>query len=107
MRTSFSIKRIHLMGALGLVCGLAIGCSDGTGPLRTTTTCADYCAKANECDSDVDTDECESDCKDKLDDCMADEQEQALDDLDSCAANSCDEFAGCTIGAGLQCTFGI
>lgn len=101
-------KTIFLfLGALAL--GTAIGACerDGTGNARVALTCADYCQKAHDCDGDVDVDDCKDDCKDSMDDCMSDEQEQALDDLDACAEDSCDEFGGCTIGAGLQCTFGI
>lgn len=108
MRTVSSIFTGKVIAVVfgGFVVGAGLGCT-GTGPVRTELTCQDYCDKAKECDGDVDVDACVSDCKDTLDDCMADEQEQALDDLDSCAAGSCDEFGGCTIGAGIQCTFGI
>jgi hypothetical protein len=36
-----------------------------------------------------------------------DEQEAALDDLDECAEDSCNDFLACTIGAGAECVFGI
>jgi hypothetical protein len=42
-----------------------------------------------------------------MDDCMANDQEDALDDLGGCAEDSCDDVAGCTIGAGLECVFGL
>ncbi len=92
-----------LFGGLSMVAGFA--CSE-TGPHRIEKTCEDYCAKAAECSDEVSESDCVADCKDSIGDCMADEQAEALDDLDSCAADSCDDFIGCTIGAGLACTFG-
>jgi hypothetical protein len=97
---------------LGLVLGLAAAqlpaCErNGTGDLRISRTCADYCAAAVGCNDDLDEDDCASRCEDAMDDCMADDQEDALDDLDACAEDSCDDFAGCTIGAGLECAFGL
>ena len=80
---------------------------EGTGDVRTAATCRDYCDKAKECDDDLDEEDCRNRCESDMDDCQADEQESALDDLDECAEDSCDEFLGCTIGAGLQCTFGL
>jgi hypothetical protein len=102
---------------LALTLGLGLGCvvnTDGDGDgdggsndSRIASTCTSYCTKAHDCDDDQAIDGCVEDCKEQLGDCMADEQAQTLDDLDSCAVESCDDFGGCTIGAGLQCTFGI
>ncbi len=95
---------------LGICCGLAFAqaCErDGTGDIRVNATCRDYCDQAKSCDDDVDEDDCRDRCEDAMEDCMSDEQEQALDDLDHCAVSDCDEFGGCTIGAGLQCSFGL
>lgn len=69
--------------------------------------CQQWCEKRNECDPDVDIDECRQECLDNSGDCQADEREQALDDLEQCAENECDELTACSIGAGLQCQFGI
>lgn len=80
---------------------------EGTGDLRINATCRDYCKQATACDDSVDVDDCRDDCEATMGDCQADEQENALDDLDNCATDSCSEFGACTIGAGLQCTFGI
>lgn len=95
--------------AVATLVGMAVGACEreGTGDARIALTCADYCQKAADCDDEVDVDECKDDCKDAMEDCMDDEQEEALDDLDACAEDSCDDFLGCTIGAGLECTFGI
>lgn len=104
--------------ALAAVLCAALGCgkdeSDETGgeagavsATELNATCQDYCDQAKVCDADVAVDKCISDCKDQLGNCMVDEQSQAVDDLKLCADKACDEFTGCTIGAGLQCTFGL
>lgn len=95
---------------VGALVGLLIAqaCErEGTGDIRINATCRDYCKQAAECNDDIDVDDCRSDCESTMEDCQADEQEQALDDLDDCAVESCDEFGLCTIGAGLQCSFGL
>lgn len=89
----------------------AAGCKDDRGSTVMAddidSTCESYCQKARTCDDEVMASECVASCKDRVGDCMADEQAQVLDDLDTCAANACDDFAGCTIGAGFQCAFGL
>ena len=118
-------KLIHVIGFFAaVVCTSVPGCSDDSNDADTNnssvtagdgdgnaaeiqSTCDTYCNKSQTCDDGETLEQCVADCKAQLGDCMADEQEQALDDLDSCAADSCDDFAGCTIGAGLQCAFGI
>jgi hypothetical protein len=99
--------------------GLAMGCEDDSSndsndddggmdnTARIAATCQSYCNKAHTCDDEEVVEACVADCKSDLGDCMVDEQGDALDDLDDCAAESCDDFGACTIGAGLQCTFGI
>lgn len=96
---------VLLAGVFGLTLGACL--EDGTSDLRQEHTCSDYCATAKACDDEVDEDECVADCLDAMGSCMADEQEASLDRLDECAAESCDDFAGCTIDAGAQCYFGI
>ena len=95
--------------AVATLVGIAVGACEreGTGDTRIALTCADYCRQAADCDDEVDVDECKDDCKNTMEDCMDDEQEEALDDLDECSEDSCDDFLGCTIGAGLECSFGI
>ena len=99
--------------ALAVALGAGLGCEndDGGGGGATDqevlSTCKTYCEKAVVCDGDVMEAGCTADCQDKLGNCMADEQAQTLDDLEVCSAETCDDFKGCTIGAGLQCVFGI
>ncbi len=99
-----------LLALFGGVCFGVIACGEDDptdASLEVELSCADYCRKAAECDGDVDREACENDCEGAAQDCMADEQQQALDDLDECSESTCDEFGGCTVGAGLQCAFGL
>jgi len=115
-------KLIHVIGFFALLTTGALGCSADDGGSDTTaassadtggnagriqSTCDSYCAKEQTCDDDDTVEQCVADCKAQLGDCMADEQSKVLDELDDCAAESCDDFNNCTFGAGLQCTFGI
>lgn len=96
------------MHALKLIAVLMLsGCADELEDLDISSTCSAYCAQAAECDGDVDRDECEDNCVDAVNDCPTDDIDPVLDDLDSCADETCDDFAACTIGAGLECHFGI
>lgn len=122
MRNNLCVYATRFLAALVLM--VNVGCEDnddgddadttvttndegGSNAARIQSTCDSYCAKAHTCDDDKTVEQCVADCKAQLGDCMADEQSQVLDELDSCAAESCDDFGSCTFGAGLQCTFGI
>ncbi|HEY8378490.1 MAG TPA: hypothetical protein VIK91_18475 [Nannocystis sp.] len=107
------LKRIRVHLLLALV-GASFGCredADAPGGVVTTaeikTACESYCARAKACDVNTDLSMCLDDCRDRMADCMQDEQRQAVDDLTDCSAETCDEFTRCAIGAGLQCSFGI
>jgi hypothetical protein len=77
------------------------------GPDPVATSCSDYCDHRAECDDEVDVDSCTADCIDNADNCQADEQAQALAELEACAQESCDDVLGCTIDASLECYFGV
>ena len=95
-----------LVVVAGGTAGVVVGaCEDGE--LREEITCNQYCRQAHDCDDSIDRDQCEEDCEDAVSDCQDDEKAEALDDLDNCANESCNDFGACTVGAGLQCTFGI
>lgn len=109
------IKTTYRIALAAIFC-VGLGCSNdsdnsggggGASDQEVLATCQSYCDKALVCDSDVDADDCVTKCQDRLGECMADEQHQTLDDLDVCAAKACDKFNTCTIGAGLQCVFGL
>ena len=114
-------KFFHAMTLFAVLAVGAPGCGDdaagddtavtaadtGSNASRIQSTCDSYCEKENICNDNGTVEQCVADCKAQLGDCMADEQSQVLDELNDCAAESCNEFGACTFGAGLQCTFGI
>ncbi|MBA3548510.1 MAG: hypothetical protein H0T76_18665 [Nannocystis sp.] len=107
-----TVYRFALAAAFcaGLCCGNDDDDGDGIGGATAqeiTNDCKQYCDRAQVCDGDVEADECLAKCRDRLGNCMADEQGQTLDDLVACSKETCDDFTGCTIGAGLQCVFGL
>mgnify|MGYP003596440851 CR=1 FL=1 len=93
--------------------GAILGCNEHedhglpASPAKIESTCQTYCDHAHVCDDKTVVASCISKCKDRMDDCMADEQSSALDDLANCASEGCNDFRGCTIGAGLRCAFGL
>ena len=70
-------------------------------------TCTNYCDHRAECNDDVDVDACIDDCQEAAGNCQADEQEQALEELDACAEQSCDDVGECTVSASLECYLGL
>ena len=116
-------KLIHVIGFFAaVVCASVPGCSDDSNDADTNnstvtagdgkdaeiqSTCDTYCNKSQTCDGDETLEQCVADCKAELGDCMADEQEQVMQELRDCAAETCDDFGACTFGTGLQCKFGI
>lgn len=101
---------IALFGLLlGGVSGLACGEEDDDYelPLAVASACSDYCERRADCDDEVSRAACEDRCTNTMRDCQADEQDQATQDLDLCAAESCDDVITCAIGAGSRCVFGL
>lgn len=112
----FVLSHRYVLSAI-FSAGFSMGCvvdaddggddNDGSTDIEIAAGCQSYCDKARECDDEVSIDECVNDCKSRVGDCMADEQDETVSDLNSCASDACDDFNACTIGAGLQCTFGL
>jgi hypothetical protein len=98
-----------LLAAAGLVIvQSAVACADDPGETLTAKLdCKNYCRQAESCNGDVNQAECENDCQEALNECQADEVDEAQDRLDECADETCDDFTACTIDAGAQCYFGI
>lgn len=84
---------------------IAVGaCSDEA---KSERSCKEYCAQAKLCDTSLNEQKCVNSCVEAVGSCMADELEDALQQMDNCANESCDDFVGCTINAGAQCYFGL
>jgi len=69
--------------------------------------CENYCDRAKDCNDNTDVDKCVDKCVKNMGNCQADEQQDALDQLDACHDVACNDFAGCAINAGLTCYFGL
>jgi hypothetical protein len=97
-----------LGGSLGLVAG-ACRDDDEQGVINPEVEqdCLGYCDRAVECNDDKDEQECIDKCIERMNNCQADEQSQALAQLEVCANESCDDFLGCTIDVGTTCYFGL
>lgn len=107
-----NIAAKSILLSLGLLVSMTACDTDGDGAgvieeIQIEGSCSDYCEQAAECNDNVDVDQCHSDCESAVTDCMADEQEETLNRLDACSENACNEFAGCTIDAALQCSLGV
>jgi hypothetical protein len=102
------------MFGLAAFAGIALGAcrqddgDDGTeASLEVRNACDDYCVKAKECDGDIDEENCYERCLDNMGNCRVDEEEEAIEKLQQCANESCDDFIGCTVEVGAQCYFGL
>jgi len=116
VHTSKSLRGIKpLLFAFAAMAGVALGACkeddaeeyDTGATLEVKGSCADYCSAARACDDERDEKECTMKCIDRMTDCQVDEQAAALDRLDACTNESCDDFFGCTVNVGAQCIFGI
>lgn len=104
-----------LLFALAAVAGIGLGAcrqddadQDEYEPsMEVLNSCEDYCRRAKLCDDDRDEQKCENTCIDAMTNCQVDEQGPALDKLDQCSSESCDDFFGCTVNVGAKCIFGI
>lgn len=105
-----------LLISFAAVAGLTVGActddaegdyDDGPVSMEVQTACDTYCAKSLECEPDRDEQDCRDGCYDAMSSCAADQQNQALTQLEMCAQETCDDFLGCTISAGAECFFGL
>ena len=86
-----------------LVVQSSFACADEPGETLTAKLdCKQYCRQAESCNGDVNQAECENDCQEALNECQADEVDEAQDRLDECAAETCDDFTACTIDAAIH-----
>lgn len=110
MHQTLSRYTLAIVLGVGLGCGKDRGDDGDGGPatqIEVEDACQAYCQRAKLCDDETVIAECETKCEKRMGNCMADEQGQAVDDLNICADESCDDFRLCTVGTGLQCAFGL
>jgi hypothetical protein len=72
--------------------------------LRIETVCKRHCSRVVDCNDNLDYDNCVSDCIDTSDDCASENDvEAALDKLDLCPDQACNELLGCGTEAWIEC----
>lgn len=105
-----SMLRNPLTYLLAMGLGLAVAelsaCADEVDPAEVDQACERYCARAVECGQADDFEDCFDNCETLVSDFCVD-QEDAVNVLESCVRDTCEEVEGCIIDAGLECIFGI
>ncbi len=92
--------------ALAALVGLLAGACGPHSEYRIEKVCKKYCARAIDCNDNIDFDDCVSDCLDIADDCDSDSDvEQSLDILETCPEEACNDVAGCATEAWVECAF--
>jgi len=104
-------KSSTLLLALAAVTGIALGACQEEKQAEASPeiemACTEYCERHAECDDEVKADECTNECIAVLDACETLEPDEAIDQVEECGAESCDDFNRCRLSAGVQCVFGI
>lgn len=86
---------------LGVVLG-ACGHSD----YRIDKVCEKYCDRIYDCNDNTDYMDCVDNCVEQANECDSDNDvEQALDTLEMCAEDSCNDVIACSIDAWAECVF--
>jgi hypothetical protein len=86
--------------------GLVAGACGPHSEYRIEKVCKKYCARAVDCNDNVDFDDCVSDCIETADGCDSDSDiEQSLDILETCPEESCNDVPGCAAEAWFECAF--
>ncbi|MFV8751153.1 hypothetical protein ACNOYE_11465 [Nannocystaceae bacterium ST9] len=86
--------------------GLVAGACGPHSEYRIEKVCKKHCARVVDCNDTIEFDDCVSDCIDISDDCDSDADiEQALDILETCPEEACNDVPGCATEAWVECTF--
>jgi hypothetical protein len=87
-----------------LLIGLVAGACGPHSDYRIEKVCKDYCARAVDCNDNVEFDDCVDDCINTANDCDSDQDiENGLDILETCAEESCNDVGACVIEAWVEC----
>ncbi len=96
---SLRLAALPLAAILGVVLG---ACAHGQS--RINRVCDNYCQRLLDCNDNADYDDCFDACLESADDCDTDDDTaNALDILEECTADSCNQVIGCTVEAWLEC----
>jgi hypothetical protein len=91
---------------LAATLGFVLGACGPASEHRMNKVCKRYCDHAVECDDNTDWDDCVDNCVNQAMDCDSDQDvAAALDILNDCSAESCNNVAGCTVDAWVECNF--
>ncbi len=86
--------------------GMVLGACGPHSEYRIEKTCKKYCARAVDCNDNISFDTCVNDCVDTANDCNSDSDiEQALDILETCADEACNDVAACVADSWIECAF--
>lgn len=98
---------LALAGTAGIALGACQEEEQAEASPEIEMACADYCERSAECDDEVKADECTNECIAVLEACETLEPDEAIDQVEECGSESCDDFNRCTLSAGVQCVFGL
>ena len=110
LRAPLRATLLLVAAATGFVGGACKDDDDGVDSddgAQFMVVCKNYCARAELCNDNINEEKCISRCVRSVENCMADEQDLALYQIDVCASESCNDLIGCSINAGAQCYFGL
>lgn len=84
--------------------GVFVGACGPHSDYRIEKVCKKHCSRSVDCNSNVDFDDCVSDCMDLADECDSENDvEQSLDILETCPDMACNEVPGCAVEAWFEC----
>jgi hypothetical protein len=99
-RKSVQIASLLIAGMFGVT----LGACGPHSQHRINKVCKRYCQRAFDCNDNTNYDECLDDCVTEANDCESESDvEAALDILEDCVADSCNQVATCTAESWLEC----
>ena len=100
MSTSRKITSLLLAACFGIT----LGACGPHSQHRINKVCKRYCERVLDCNDNTDFEDCIDTCIDDANSCESDgDIEDALDILDECSAEACNDVVGCTVEAWLEC----
>jgi hypothetical protein len=103
MSTSRKFAQIASLLLAG-VFGVTLGACGPHSEHRINKVCKRFCLRAVDCNDQTNYDTCLDDCVDQANNCESeDDVEAALDILQDCEADSCNQVGTCTVEAWFEC----
>lgn len=102
MQTATFIRPLCVV--LAAAFGFALGACGPASEARMNNVCKDYCNRLVDCNDNTNFDNCVDDCVEQAMGCDTDDDTaDALDILNACAEDSCNNVAACSLDAWLEC----